>query len=87
MHKLVRESPSALCLEWLNLYAFFLKKAFDEAKNCVFDPICTERDDTACSACLIIPEISCNHFNAELGRKYLYSIDGVDNPTVGFWEM
>ena len=68
-------------------YAFFLKKAFDEAKNCVFDPICMERDDTACSACLIIPEISCNHFNAELGRKYLYSIDGVDNPTVGFWEM
>ena len=68
-------------------YAFFLKKAFDEAKNCVFDPICTERDDTACSACLIIPEISCNHFNAELGRKYLYSIDGVDNPTVGFGEM
>ena len=68
-------------------YAYFLKKAFDEVKNCVFDPICTERDDTACSACLIIPEISCNHFNAELGRKYLYSIDGVDNPTVGFWEM
>ena len=31
-------------------YAYFLKKAFDEAKNCVFDPICTERDDTACSA-------------------------------------
>ena len=68
-------------------YAYFLKKAFDEAKKCVFDPICMERDDTACSACLIIPEISCNHFNAELGRKYLYSIDGVDNPTVGFWEM
>lgn len=68
-------------------YAYFLKKAFDETKNCVFDPICTERDDTACSACLIIPEISCNYFNAELGRKYLYSIDGVDNPTVGFWEM
>lgn len=68
-------------------YAYFLKKAFDEAKNCVFDPICMERDDTACSACLIIPEISCNHFNAELGRKYLYSIDGVDNPAVGFWEM
>ena len=68
-------------------YAYFLRKAFDEAKNCVFDPICTERDDTACSACLIIPEISCNHFNAELGRKYLYSIDGVDTPTIGFWEM
>ncbi len=68
-------------------YAYFLKKAFDESKKCVFDPICTERDNTACSACLIIPEISCNHFNAELGRKYLYSIDGVDSPAVGFWEM
>ena len=68
-------------------YAFFLKKAFDESRNCVFDPICTERDGTACSACLIIPEISCNHFNAELGRKYLYSLDGVEAPAIGFWEM
>ena len=68
-------------------YAYFLRKACEESKNCVFDPICTERDQTACSACLIIPEISCNHFNAELGRKYLYSIDGADTPTIGFWEM
>lgn len=68
-------------------YAYFLKKAFDDSRNCVFDPICTERDHTACSACLIIPEISCNHFNAELGRKFLYSIDGVDSPKIGFWEM
>ena len=68
-------------------YAFFLKKVFDESRNCVFDPICTDRDDTACSACLIIPEISCNHFNAELGRKYLYSLEGINSPTVGFWEM
>jgi len=68
-------------------YAYFLKQAFENSKNCVFDPICSERDHTACSACLIIPEISCNHFNAELGRKYLYSVDGVDTPTTGFWEM
>mgnify|MGYP000908787270 FL=1 len=68
-------------------YAFFLKKALDESRNCVFDPICTDRDDTACSACLIIPEISCNHFNAELGRKYLYSLEGVSAPSIGFWEM
>jgi hypothetical protein len=68
-------------------YAYFLKKVFDESRSCVFDPICTERDDTACSACLIIPEISCNYFNAELGRKYLYSIDGVNTPSIGFWEM
>lgn len=68
-------------------YAFFLKKTFDESKNCIFDPICSERDGTACSACLIIPEISCNHFNAELGRKYLYSIEEATSPTIGFWEM
>lgn len=68
-------------------YAYFLKKTYDDSRYCVFDPICTERDDTACGACLIIPEISCNHFNAELGRKYLYSIDGVSKPTIGFWEM
>lgn len=68
-------------------YLIFLKKALEDSKHCVFDPICTYRDNTACSACLIIPEISCNHFNAELGRKYLYSLEGVEKPTIGFWEM
>ena len=70
-------------------YAYFLKKAYEDSRACVFDPICTERDDTACGACLIIPEISCNHFNAELGRKYLYSIEGATHPepSIGFWEM
>lgn len=28
-------------------YVGFLKKAFADTRNCVFDPICTERDDTA----------------------------------------
>lgn len=52
-----------------NNYAQFLNKVYVETRNCVFDPICTDRDDTSCSACLIIPEISCNHFNNEIGRK------------------
>ena len=68
-------------------YAAFLKRVYDDSKNCIFDPICSERDDTACSACLIIPEISCNHFNSELGRKYLYSIANKNGPRIGFWEM
>jgi len=68
-------------------YLFFIRQVFDESKTCVFDPICTERDDTACTACLVIPEISCNHFNTNLGRKYLYSIHDVESPKVGFWEM
>lgn len=68
-------------------YEYFLRRVFEESRRCVFDPICKDRDDTACSGCLIIPEISCNHFNVELGRKYMYSIDGLDTPKVGFWEM
>ena len=83
-----------------NNYYQFLNKVFDETRSCVFDPICTDRDDTSCSACMIIPEISCNHFNNELGRKYLYTIGTpekemsanvtgpkVNNPLIGFWEM
>ena len=83
-----------------NNYYQFLNKVFDETRNCVFDPICTDRDDTSCSACMIIPEISCNHFNNGLGRKYLYTIETLDkedldvtngikvrNPLIGFWEM
>lgn len=67
-------------------YVGFLKKAFSDNRNCVFDPIC-ERDNTACSACLIIPDVSCNYFNSQLGRKYIYSIEEADAPTIGFWEM
>ncbi|MBD5543850.1 MAG: hypothetical protein HDR01_06345 [Lachnospiraceae bacterium] len=70
-----------------NNYVHFLNKMFIETRNCVFDPICTDRDDTSCSACMIIPEISCNHFNNELGRKYLYTIDNMEQPLIGFWEM
>lgn len=70
-----------------NNYAQFLNKVYTDTRNCVFDPICSERDDTSCSACMIIPEISCNHFNNELGRKYLYTIDNLEQPLTGFWEM
>lgn len=71
-------------------YYNFLQKALEETKNCIFDPICLERDDTACSACLILPEICCEFFNHDLGRKYLYTLkDNKDTkkPFIGFWEM
>lgn len=61
-----------------NNYAQFINKVYTETRNCVFDPICSERDGTSCSACMIIPEISCNYFNNELGRKYLYTIDSIE---------
>lgn len=70
-------------------YIFFLKRTFEDNKNCIFDPICTERDDSACNACLHLPETSCSYFNQELGRKYLYTLEKVNEkkPLIGFWEM
>ena len=68
-------------------YEYFLKRVYEDSKNCIFDPVCSQRDDTACHACLVIPEISCSYFNSNLGRKYMYSIEGIENPKVGFWEM
>ncbi|SDB07107.1 hypothetical protein SAMN02910298_00222 [Pseudobutyrivibrio sp. YE44] len=67
-------------------YANFLKQTFSDNRNCIFDPICAERQDTACSACVVIPEVSCGYFNSNLGRKYLYTIDTNENKLKGFWE-
>lgn len=71
-------------------YYNFLQKSLAETKNCIFDPICLDRDDTACSACQILPEICCEYFNHDLGRKYLYTLkENKENkkPFIGFWEM
>ncbi len=66
-------------------YVSFLKQTLKDNKNCIFDPICSERDGSACSACLIIPEISCSSFNNNLGRNYLYTIPSEEG-RIGFWE-
>lgn len=71
-------------------YYNFLQKALANTKNCIFDPICEERDDTSCSACMVLPEICCEYFNHDLGRKYMYTLkDNAETkkPFVGFWEM
>lgn len=71
-----------------NEYYRFLQMLFEESKNCIFDPVCESRDNSACTACLILPEISCISFNSNIGRKYLYSIDThKDGIKFGFWEM
>ena len=71
-------------------YYNFLQKAIEESKSCIFDPICEERDDTSCSACMVLPEICCGYFNHDLGRKYMYTIKNNkenNKPYIGFWEM
>ena len=71
-------------------YYNFLQKVITEMRNCIFDPICEERDDTSCSACMILPEICCEFFNHDLGRKYMYTLKenpDTKKPFIGFWEM
>lgn len=67
-------------------YAKFLKQTYRDNRNCIFDPICSSRQDTACSACVVIPEVSCGYFNSGLGRKYLYDIETKNNNMKGFWD-
>ena len=71
-------------------YYNFLQKAISETKNCIFDPICNDRDDTSCSACIVLPEICCEFFNHDLGRKYMYTLKEnkkTNKPIIGFWEI
>jgi hypothetical protein len=68
-------------------YREFLEKAYVENRMCIFDPICSDRDNTSCSACVQIADISCNHFNCGLGRKYLYTTLNTGSPSIGYWDM
>ena len=71
-------------------YYNFLQKVLENTKNCIFDPICEERDDTSCSACMMLPEICCEFFNNDLGRKYMYTLkdnEETKKAFIGFWEM
>lgn len=62
-------------------------RADKSAQKCVFDPICIERHK-ACTGCLFLNEVSCQHFNKDLDRALV--IGHIDKQTrsrtVGFWE-
>lgn len=66
----------------------WLNKAYSSAQKCVFDPICIERKKKACTGCLFVNEVSCQHFNKDLDRSLV--IGHVDRETqkrlIGFWE-
>lgn len=65
----------------------WLDKAFEFASKCVFDPICIERQK-ACTGCLFLNEISCEHNNKDLDRSLLIGhFDKRTKSTIhGFWE-
>lgn len=65
----------------------WLNSAYAGAQKCIFDPICAERYK-ACTGCLFLNEVSCQHFNYDLDRTLI--IGSIDRTTSvrhwGFWE-
>lgn len=65
----------------------WLNNAAISAQKCVFDPICMERYK-ACTGCLFLNEVSCEHFNKDLDRTLI--IGHVEKESMkryfGFWE-
>ena len=65
----------------------WINKAYSNAQKCIFDPICIERQK-ACTGCLFVNEVSCQHFNKDLDRALV--VGHVDRETkkktTGFWE-
>lgn len=65
----------------------WMNKAYASAQKCIFDPICIERQK-ACTGCLFVNEVSCQHFNKDLDRALV--VGHVDRETqrktTGFWE-
>lgn len=65
----------------------WLDNAYTDSQKCIFDPICRERYK-ACTGCLFLNEVSCQHFNHDLDRTLIAG--SVDRNTGtrhwGFWE-
>lgn len=65
----------------------WLERAFQFANECVFDPVCIEKHK-ACTGCLFINELSCQHFNKDLDRSLVIGYDDREKKEkiTGFWE-
>lgn len=63
-----------------------LRSVIDRSENCVYDPVCIGKTG-ACHACIYISEMSCEHFNRNLNRKYLFGcIEQDENEFIGYWD-
>lgn len=63
----------------------WIDMAFEGAETCLYDPVCIS-SDASCHACLHVSEISCVHFNRDLGRHYLIGRENEHGRLLGFWE-
>jgi len=65
----------------------WIERTYKSAQECIFDPICIERY-RACTGCVYLNEVSCQHFNHDLDRSLIIGlVDKVNNVRHwGFWE-
>lgn len=65
----------------------WLNEAKKAAQKCIFDPVCMEKKQ-ACSGCLFLNEVSCQHFNKDLDRSLIIGRINKETHAVtyGFWE-
>jgi hypothetical protein len=58
----------------------------EKGEACVYDPVCMA-EGGSCHACLHVSEVSCEYFNRNLGRKYLFGrIEDDGNEYIGYWD-
>jgi len=63
-----------------------LRAVLDKGGMCVYDPVCME-ETGACHACMYVSELSCEHFNRNLSRKYLFGrIESDRGEFIGYWD-
>ena len=70
LYTLVESSLSDLLTEFKN-----------RGDDCVYDPVCS-REGGACHNCLHLSEVSCVHFNRNVGRDFVYGSKAVTERSV-----
>jgi hypothetical protein len=63
----------------------WIDMAMESVETCLYDPVCIS-SDASCHACLHLSEISCTHFNRDLGRHYLIGRKDGRGRIFGYWE-
>lgn len=62
----------------------WVDKTITKVGSCIYDPVCMDHQ-SACHACLHLSEISCVHFNHDLGRDVLVGKKSSNGNLIGFW--
>lgn len=63
----------------------WIDMAMECVETCLYDPVCISTE-ASCHACLHLSEISCAHFNRDLGRHYLIGRRDGQGRFLGYWE-